>query len=255
MIESGSKQVKSKVLVVEQGLADLDTALGRSAHTLITELEDRGVIVIGAYSYQDGLASIVSDAGIHALLISWQLPGDLPDRVRPAVALVQEFRKRHEKSPVFLVAETSHEVQQITEDVMSQVDEFVWLLEDTADFIAGRVMAAIRRYRAQLLPPYARVLAEYSQAARAFVVGARSPGRHRVHQASGGARLLRLSTARTSFRTDMGIERGALGSLLDHTGPVARKRDSTRRACSARTAATQASSAPRARTAASCRPA
>jgi arginine decarboxylase len=219
MIESGSKPVKSKVLIIEQGLAELDTALGRSAHALIEELRDRGVIVIGAYSYQDGLASIVSDASIHALLISWQLPGDLPGGVRPAVALVQEFRKRHEKTPAFLVAETSHDVQQITEEVMSQVDEFVWMLEDTAEFIAGRVVAAVRRYREQLLPPFAAALARYAML-RDHSWSA--PG----HQ--GGIAFTKLPVGRAFFdfygenlfRTDMGIERGALGSLLDHTGPV-----------------------------------
>jgi arginine decarboxylase len=100
------------------------------------------------------------------------------------------------------------------------VDEFVWLLEDTADFVAGRVMAAIHRYQAQLLPPYARALAVYSQL-REHSWSA--PG----HQ--GGVAFTKLPAGRAFFdfmgenlfRTDMGIERGVLGSLLDHTGPVA----------------------------------
>jgi arginine/lysine/ornithine decarboxylase len=99
------------------------------------------------------------------------------------------------------------------------IDEFVWLLEDTADFVAGRVMAAIERYRAQLLPPYARALAVYSQL-REHSWSA--PG----HQ--GGIAFTKLPAGRAFFdflgenvfRIDMGIERGALGSLLDHTGPV-----------------------------------
>ena len=108
----------------------------------------------------------------------------------------------------------------MTIEIAEMVDEFVWLLEDTADFVAGRVMAAIQRYRAQLLPPYARALAgtrrlrEHSWSA---------PG----HQ--GGIAFTKLPAGRAFFdfmgenlfRTDMGIERGALGSLLDHTGPVA----------------------------------
>ena len=108
----------------------------------------------------------------------------------------------------------------MTIDVAEMVDEFVWLLEDTADFIAGRVMAAIRRYHSQLLPPYARVLAEYSQAARALLGGAGPPGRRRLHQAPAG-RVFFDFLGENTFRTDMGIERGVLGSLLEHTGPVA----------------------------------
>ena len=100
------------------------------------------------------------------------------------------------------------------------VDEFVWLLEDTADFVAGRVLAAIHRYQAQLLPPYARVLADY---ARLREHSWSAPG----HQ--GGIAFTKHPAGRAFFdflgenvfRIDMGIERGVLGSLLDHTGPVA----------------------------------
>jgi len=108
----------------------------------------------------------------------------------------------------------------MTIEIAEMVDEFVLLLEDTADFVAGRVMAAIERYRAQLLPPYARALALYSQL-REHSWSA--PG----HQ--GGIAFTKLPAGRAFFdflgenvfRIDMGIERGALGSLLDHTGVVA----------------------------------
>ena len=81
-------------------------------------------------------------------------------------------------------------------------------------------MAAIRRYEAQLLPPYARVLSEY---ARLREHSWSAPG----HQ--GGIAFTKHPAGRAffdflgenAFRIDMGIERGALGSLLDHTGPVA----------------------------------
>jgi arginine decarboxylase len=108
----------------------------------------------------------------------------------------------------------------MTIEIAEMVDEFVWLLEDTSDFVAGRVMAAIERYRAQLLPPYARALAAYS---RLREHSWSAPG----HQ--GGVAFTKLPAGRAFFdflgenvfRIDMGIERGALGSLLDHTGVVA----------------------------------
>jgi arginine decarboxylase len=81
-------------------------------------------------------------------------------------------------------------------------------------------MVAIHRYQAQLLPPYARALAVYS---RLREHSWSAPG----HQ--GGIAFTKMPAGRAFFdfmgenlfRTDMGIERGALGSLLDHTGPVA----------------------------------
>jgi len=220
MIVTTNKPVKSKVLIIEEGLARLDTALGRAAHALVSELELRDALVVQAVSFQDAMASIVSDASIHAVLLSWELEADKAADVRPAVALLEELTSRHEHIPVFLMASTSEGAQDITEAVMSQVDEFVWMLQDTADFIAGRVVAAVWRYREQLLPPFAAALAKYIQL-REYSWSA--PG----HQ--GGIAFTKLPVGRmffdfygeNLFRTDMGIERGQLGSLLDHTGPIA----------------------------------
>jgi len=220
MIVTGSKPVKSKVLIIEEGLAKLDTALGRSAHALIHALEIRDALVVQAVSYQDAMASIVSDASIHAVLLSWELEASNAAGPRPAVTLLNELTSRHENIPVFLMASNSEDTRDITEGVMAQVDEFVWMLQDTADFIAGRVIAAVLRYREQLLPPFAAALARYIPL-REYSWSA--PG----HQ--GGIAFTKLPVGRmffdfygeNLFRTDMGIERGQLGSLLDHTGPIA----------------------------------
>ncbi len=72
----------------------------------------------------------------------------------------------------------------------------------------------------QLLPPYAKALADY---ARLREHSWSAPG----HQ--GGIAFTKIPVGRAFFdfygenlfRTDMGVERGQLGSLLDHTGPVA----------------------------------
>ena len=219
MITTGYKPLKSKVLIIENGLDRLDTALGRSAQAVVDELEMRDVVVIKAVSSRDGLASIVSDASIHAVLLSWQLDQGSSTGVRPAITLLQELRQRHDKVPVFLVAETSEGTKEITEEVMSEIDEFIFMLEDTADFIAGRVIAAMERFSAQLLPPFAAALARY---AKLREHSWSAPG----HQ--GGIAFTKLPVGRVFFdfygenlfRTDMGIERGQLGSLLDHTGPI-----------------------------------
>ena len=219
MILTGYRPIKSKVLIIEAGLDQSDTSIGRSAQALVSEIEMRDLVVIPAFSYQDGMASIVSDASIHGVLLSWELEGGSPAGIRPAMALLEELRRHHDKVPVFLMAETSAATGEITEDAMVMVDEFVWMLEDTADFIAGRVVAAVDRYREQLLPPFASALARYS---RLREHSWSAPG----HQ--GGIAFTKLPVGRVFFdfygenlfRTDMGIERGQLGSLLDHTGPI-----------------------------------
>ena len=123
MIITESRPIKSKVLIIEEGLAQLKTALGRSPQSLVDELELRDVVIIKAINYQDGLANIVSDASIHAVLLSWELEGNTDSGQPPAALLLEELANRHENIPVFLMAQNSERVRDITEHVMSQVEE------------------------------------------------------------------------------------------------------------------------------------
>jgi arginine decarboxylase len=212
--------LRPRVLVVDDDLAKLDTALGRAVENLAAALEARNIDVLRAISFEDGQASVVSDASLRAVLLDWNLGINSDGTHAQATALLHKYRERHETAPVFLLADRERTRGTITVEVAEMVDEFIWPLEDSADFIAGRVMAAIRRYEAQLLPPYARILAEY---ARLREHSWSAPG----HQ--GGIAFTKHPAGRAffdflgenTFRIDMGIERGALGSLLDHTGPVA----------------------------------
>lgn len=220
MLNPTAVPMRPRVLVVDDELAKLDTALGRAAESLAAALQARNIDVVRALSYEDGHAIVGSDASLRAVLLDWNLGLNSEGTHAQATTLLHKLRERHAAVPVFLLADRERTRGTMTIEVAEIVDEFVWPLEDSADVVAGRVMAAIRRYEAQLLPPYARVLAEY--------------GRLREHSWSapghqGGIAFTKHPAGRAFFdflgenvfRIDMGIERGALGSLLDHTGPVA----------------------------------
>jgi len=220
MINPSAQRFRQRALIVDDGLARQDTSLGRAAEAIARALEDRDVDVVRALSFEDGRAIVTADAAVQAVLLNWDLGSDDSGSHDQAAALLAKLRERLRDVPVFLMAEREGTTRTITIEVAEMVDEFVWLLQDTADFLAGRVMAAMERYRAGLLPPYARALAAYS---RIREHSWSAPG----HQ--GGVAFTKLPAGRAFFdfygenlfRTDMGIERGQLGSLLDHTGPVA----------------------------------
>jgi arginine decarboxylase len=219
MLTPTAGPLRPRVLVVDDALARLETAIGRAAESIAAALAARNCDVVRALSFEDGEAIVGSDASLRAVLLNWHLGTGGKTAHQHAPALLRKLRERHPYVPVFMTADRKLVRGSMTIEVAEMVDEFVWLLEDTADFVAGRVMAAIERYRAQLLPPYARALAVYSQL-REHSWSA--PG----HQ--GGIAFTKLPAGRAFFdflgenvfRIDMGIERGALGSLLDHTGPV-----------------------------------
>ncbi len=219
MINPSRRTLQPRALIVDEGFAHPETAIGRAAEGLAQALEEHDVDVLRAFSLEDAHAIVGSDSSLRAVLLDWDLGADDEHSHAQATAVLRKLRERHGEVPVFLLADREGVTRTITIEVAEMVDEFVWLLEDTADFIAGRVLAAMERYRASVLPPYARALADYS---RVREQSWSAPG----HQ--GGVAFTKLPVGRAFFdfygenlfRTDMGIERGKLGSLLDHTGPV-----------------------------------
>ncbi|HXZ53117.1 MAG TPA: arginine decarboxylase [Burkholderiales bacterium] len=220
MLTPAAAPFRPRVLVVDDSLAHPETAIGRAAEAIAASLEARNCDVVRALSFEDGEAIVGADASLRAVLVNWHLGAEGRDARDLAPRLLHRLRERHAYVPVFMTADRKLVRGSMTLEIAEMIDEFVWLLEDTADFVAGRVMAAIERYRSQLLPPYARALAQYSQL-REHSWSA--PG----HQ--GGIAFTKLPAGRAFFdflgenvfRIDMGIERGVLGSLLDHTGVVA----------------------------------
>jgi arginine decarboxylase len=218
MQSTGSRPLARQVLIVDSGLAETASAASRSVHALEAELHARNIDVIEAISYEDGLATVVSDASILCILLNWTQGRNDSNAHKKATELLRAVRTRNAKVPIFLMASRKL-TGTVTVEVATLADEFIWIYDDTASFIAGRVQAAIERYIQTLLPPYAAALARYDRE-REYSWAA--PG----HQ--GGVAFLKSPIGRAFFdfygenlfRTDMGIERGALGSLLGHTGPV-----------------------------------
>jgi arginine decarboxylase len=207
-----------RVLIVDAELGEAPSAGARGVRALMSELRARGLEVIEALSYEDGRAIAVSDAAIHCILVNWTQGNH--DRVshEQATELLRSVRARSASVPIFLMA--SRELAgSVNVEVATLADEFIWTLDDTASFICGRVQAAIERYIQALLPPFTTALARYDRE-REYSWAA--PG----HQ--GGVAFLKSPIGRAFFdfygenlfRTDMGIERGTLGSLLGHTGPI-----------------------------------
>src|SRR3954469_2908066 len=230
MIERSIKRLSMRALVVDDEFASL-TAEGRAARALGEELQQRAVQVVEAVSAEDGTSVLVSDSAIHAVLVDWTLAepngrnghnGHNGHAKRHghdgARDLIQLVRSRNDKIPIFLMAERG-EASSIPVDVMEMVDEYIWTLEDTAAFVGGRVAAAMGRYLEAMLPPLASALMHFTQT---YEYSWHTPGH------TGGTAFLKSPVGRIFFdyfgenllRSDLSISVGALGSLLDHTGPI-----------------------------------
>jgi arginine decarboxylase len=221
MIQRSIKRLSWRALVVDDELP-APTAEGRATRALVQELQGRAIEVVEAASAEDGSSVVVSDSAIHAILVDWTLGDQNGGPARgdheSARNLIKQVRSRNDKIPIFLMAERG-EASSIPLDVMEMVDEYIWTLEDTAAFVGGRVAAAIRRYVDVMLPPLAAALMKFSQE---YEYSWHTPGH------TGGTAFLKSPVGRIFFdyfgenllRSDLSISVGALGSLLDHTGPI-----------------------------------
>lgn len=204
-----------KVLLVHKDISR-DTATSRAAADLVEELDRREIDVVHSCRVDDALAIINSDPTIQGLLLDWDLQD--ADHAEPALTILNAMRDMNADLPIFLVAERSV-ASALSADVMTKADDFIWLLEDTTDFIGGRIMAAIARYRATVLPPMFEALVRFS---RTNEYSWHTPGH------TGGTGFLTSPAGRaffeffgeSLFRSDLSISVGELGSLLDHTGPI-----------------------------------
>lgn len=203
-------------ILLAHGDADKPTAAGQAVRLLAAELKNLDSEVLVARSAEDARTIICSDPAVQALLLDWDF-GDGADR-EPALEVLRALRERNADMPAFLLADRESAAF-VPIEAMQKADNFIWMLEDTADFIAGRVVAAAIRYRNQLLPPMFKAMTEFSQV---HEYSWHTPGH------TGGTGFLKSPVGRAFFhffgenlfRSDLSISVGELGSLLDHSGPI-----------------------------------
>lgn len=208
--------VKKKTLFVHAQW-HTDGISGRMARALAEELRARNIEVIEADNADDGRAIVMSDSAINAVLIDWDLPADDTTN-HPASTLVLAIRKHRDDLPIFLCS-NRNTAGHIDPVLISEFDDFIWLLEDSPQFISGRIEAAIGRYCQKLLPPMFDALVKFGQT---HEYSWHTPGHN------GGVAFMKHPAGRffidyfgeNLMRSDLSISVGELGSLLDHSGPI-----------------------------------
>lgn len=200
---------RSTVLVAVDGGAGGAVARDQ-LEALCAELGEEGHAVVRAHTAEDALALTQSRADLSAALVSWNL--DAPESV------LRALMGRFTKLPVFLVT-TATSVDDLPLWVSEAVSGYVWLLEDTPDFIAGRIGVAADRYLDGVLPPFFRELRRFDDT---HEYSWHTPAH------AGGVAFLKSPAGRAFFdyygerlfRTDLSISVAELGSLFEHTGPI-----------------------------------
>ncbi len=208
---------ESPVLVIDDEVG-VDSPAGRKTDAIIECLEDAGLPVAVASSLEDGAAALSSNPAISCVLLDWDLAASSEPAPCQVGGILHRVRMLNPKVPVFLVADRSS-LGSVPLEVLEETSGYIWVLEDTADFIAGRIEFAVRQYLNELLPPFFGALVEFS--------GVREYSWHTPGHA-GGTAFMKTAAGRAFqgffgeelLRSDLSVSVEDLGSLNDHSGPV-----------------------------------
>ena len=206
-----------QILLVHNIKTDEESSIKGVLENLKQEIIKRGVEIVTADSLEDAENVIKVDKNIDCLLVDWDSKHGVKSQEEKLERFIKNLHTRQENVPVFLLAENEKAVDSLKAETFRDISEYVWILEDSPVFTMERISAAIERYRKQLLPPLAKAVMNYEKKAEYSWA---APG----HQ--GGVGFTKTAVGKkfydfygeNLFRTDMGIERAELGSLLDHTG-------------------------------------
>jgi arginine decarboxylase len=203
------------VLIVDGRLSH-DNAEELRIKTIKDKLENRlDCSVIVSRTCDDAAKIISARPDLGCLVIDW----DAADSsVLTPDDLVGIVRKRNSEIPILVMTDKAS-ITDISVSILKEIDGYMWVEEDTASFIAGRIDRELEKYVESIMPPFFRALVKYAEEYR---YSWHTPGH------MGGLAFLRHPAGiachkffgENLFRSDLSVSVGDLGSLLDHTGVV-----------------------------------
>lgn len=209
------------ILIIDDEVHD-DTGDGRALREVARQFKEKGFQVIEAITGEDGREVFESQPTISAVLLDWELGESTEKKGRgrrlTSADIVTAMRSRNKKVPIFIMTE-KHKVQDIHVDVLSQTNGYIWKLEDTPQFIVGKIRDAMKFYLKNLLPPFFKELMTYTEE---FKYAWHTPGH------MGGVGFLKSAPGKVFFdffgeltlRSDISVSVPELGSLMEHSGVV-----------------------------------
>ncbi len=194
-------------------------AAGRGMQQLAAAIEKEGFRVVAGLSYEDARRLVNVFNTESCWLISVDGAEAKPGQWKILEEVLAAKRSRNDRLPIFLFGD-ERTAEVVPASVLKHANAFMRLFEDSAEFMARAIVRAAELYLNRLPPPMFKALMEYTlQASYSW----HTPGH-------GGGTAFRKSPVGTLFyeffgentlRSDISVSVGQIGSLLDHTGPIA----------------------------------
>jgi len=206
-----------KVLIAGDHAVSGSQVMERAVANLQKELERKGICSTYCRSWQEAMPLIGNEMDFDGILLCCDMKNGIHN-TDGGCGVLELIRCRQPGVPLFMLADRERDDYELDTALLEESTEYIWIFEDSPVFIAGRIHAAAERFRQGLLPPLMRAVCDYDTHSHEYSWAA--PG----HQ--GGCGFTKTPAGRrfydfygeNLFRTDTGIERSSIGSLLDHSG-------------------------------------
>jgi lysine decarboxylase/arginine decarboxylase len=174
------------------------------------EFEEMDFRVVFAEGVKEAKGKIAGDASFDAIVLEWPF--------KNGKSIIEFIRRRNSSVPLFLLREKDDKAS-LAPEILEQVSEIADISEDTAPFIAGRIVRLCEEYSNRISPDFFKALLAF---ASEHEYSWHTPGH------TGGTAFLKTAIGlkfydyfgENMLRSDLSISVDSLGSLLDHSGPI-----------------------------------
>ncbi len=193
--------------------ADLE---GQRLREILAEVEGLGYSVVRARRDDDAELVVRTDAAIGCVLVDWGKKG-LQGK---AAQLISFIRRRGLDVPIIVLVRR-HRLEDIPVEVLDDVDGFIFLAEETPEFIARNLVSHLRKYAESLKTPFFGAMLDYSEQGNMLWT---CPGHNggMFYSRSPIGRIFVDHLGQAVFRDDLDNSVLEMGDLLTHEGPALR---------------------------------
>jgi arginine decarboxylase len=194
-------------------------AAGRGMRQLAAAIEKEGYRVVAGLSYEDA-RRLVNVANTESCwLVSVDGAEGNPSQWKVLEQVLAAKRGRNDRLPIFLFGDQLT-AEMVPAGVLKHANAFMKLFEDSFDFMARAIVRAAELYLERLPPPMFKALMDYTLHA-SYSWHTPGHGGGVAFRKSPVGQLFYQFFGENTLRSDISVSVGQLGSLLDHTGPIA----------------------------------
>jgi ornithine decarboxylase len=193
---------------------DSEDLEGLRIQQIIAAIDRLGFQVVRARRIEDAEMAVQTDAAIGCLVVDWGKKG-LEGK---SASLINLMRQRGLEMPIVLLVRRKR-FEDVPVEVLDFIDGYVFLAEETPEFIARNLVSRLTQYAETLKTPFFGVLVDYAQKGNQLWT---CPGHNGgiFYSRSPIGRIFKEHLGEAVFRDDLDNSILELGDLLTHEGPA-----------------------------------